>query len=168
MSVMKEPARELAASIQASAVLDEAHLGHIHGAFGTILRGDHGPRIGGHARIKTLLAILGPSLIVMVGDNDAGTFGTYTQAGRNYGTTLLWTLMRLIPVLYVNQEMVLRLGAVSGVGHARLILERFGKLWGAFSVIDLFLLNALTIRHRVHWDHFGARLSRTAEEPRPS
>jgi Mn2+/Fe2+ NRAMP family transporter len=48
-------------------------------------------------------------------------------------------------VLYVNQEMVLRLGAVSGVGHARLILERFGKFWGAFSVIDLFLLNALTI-----------------------
>jgi Mn2+/Fe2+ NRAMP family transporter len=45
----------------------------------------------------------------------------------------------------VNQEMVLRLGAVSSVGHARLILERFGKFWGAFSVIDLFLLNALTI-----------------------
>jgi Mn2+/Fe2+ NRAMP family transporter len=48
-------------------------------------------------------------------------------------------------VLYVNQEMVLRLGAVTGVGHARLILERFGRFWGAFSVIDLFLLNALTI-----------------------
>ena len=60
MSVMKEPARELAASIQASAVLDEAHLGHIHGAFGTIVHGDHRPRIGGHARIRTLLAILGP------------------------------------------------------------------------------------------------------------
>src|SRR3977135_1411642 len=53
--------------------------------------------------------------------------------------------MLLIPVLYVNQEMVLRLGAVSGVGHARLILERFGKFWGGFSVIDLLLLNALTI-----------------------
>jgi Mn2+/Fe2+ NRAMP family transporter len=48
-------------------------------------------------------------------------------------------------VLYVNQEMVLRLGAVTGVGHARLIFERFGKFWGAFSVIDLFLLNALTL-----------------------
>ena len=58
---------------------------------------------------------------------------------------LLWTLLLLVPVLYVNQEMVLRLGAVTGVGHARLILERFGKFWGAFSVIDLFLLNALTI-----------------------
>src|SRR5215472_8538011 len=41
--------------------------------------------------------------------------------------------------------MVLRLGAVTGVGHARLIMERFGKFWGAFSVIDLFILNALTI-----------------------
>ncbi|WP_268593329.1 divalent metal cation transporter, partial [Escherichia coli] len=57
----------------------------------------------------------------------------------------LWTLALLVPVLYVNQEMVLRLGAVTGVGHARLILERFGKFWGAFSAIDLFVLNALTI-----------------------
>jgi Natural resistance-associated macrophage protein-like len=55
------------------------------------------------------------------------------------------TLLLVVPVLYVNQEMVLRLGAVTGVGHARLILERFGKFWGAFSVIDLFILNALTI-----------------------
>jgi Mn2+/Fe2+ NRAMP family transporter len=84
-------------------------------------------------------------LIVMVGDNDAGAFATYGQAGQDYGTRLLWTLLLLVPVLYVNQEMVLRLGAVTGVGHARLILERFGRFWGAFSVIDLFILNALTI-----------------------
>jgi Mn2+/Fe2+ NRAMP family transporter len=128
-----------------TAVLDRAHLGDIHGALGSIAEDDFAPRLTLGARWKTLLAILGPGLIVMVGDNDAGAFGTYTQAGQNYGTTLLWTLMLLIPVLYVNQEMVLRLGAVSGVGHARLIFERFGKFWGAFSVIDLFLLNALTI-----------------------
>ena len=127
------------------AVLDEAHIGHIQGAFGTILHGDICPRESWKHRLQTLLAILGPGLIVMVGDNDAGAFGTYTQAGQNYGTTLLWTLLLLVPVLYVNQEMVLRLGAVTGVGHARLILERFGKFWGAFSVIDLVLLNALTI-----------------------
>jgi Mn2+/Fe2+ NRAMP family transporter len=54
-------------------------------------------------------------------------------------------LLLLVPVLYINQEMVLRLGVVAGVGHARLILERSGKFWGAFSVIDLFILNALTI-----------------------
>ena len=81
----------------------------------------------------------------MVGDNDAGAFATYGQAGQNYGTHLLWTLLLLVPVLYVNQEMVLRLGTVTGVGHARLILERFGKFWGAFSVIDLLILNALTL-----------------------
>jgi NRAMP (natural resistance-associated macrophage protein)-like metal ion transporter len=127
------------------ATLDEAHVGHIHGAFGTILHGDVGPRETWKHRLITLMAILGPGLIVMVGDNDAGAFATYGQAGQNYGTTLLWTLALLIPVLYVNQEMVLRLGAVTGVGHARLIFERFGKFWGAFSVIDLFMLNALTI-----------------------
>lgn len=127
------------------AQLDDAHVGDIRGGFGTIREHDVGPRTNGWARFKTLLAILGPGLIVMVGDNDAGAFGTYTQAGQNYGTTLLWTLLLLIPVLYVNQEMVLRLGAVTGVGHGRLILERFGKFWGAFSVIDLFVLNALTI-----------------------
>src|SRR3989441_11361378 len=127
------------------AVLDTAHIGDIRGAFGTIRHGDTRPREGWRPRWQTLLAILGPGLIVMVGDNDAGAFGTYTQAGQNYGTSLLWTLLLLIPVLYVNQEMVLRLGAVTGVGHARLIFERFGKFWGAFSVIDLFLLNALTI-----------------------
>src|SRR5215831_5071578 len=145
MSVINEPAGEFAPSIPASAALDDAHVGHIHGAFGTILHGDHGPRIGWQARLRTLLAIVGPGLIVMVGDNDAGAFGTYTQAGQNYGTSLLWTLLLLVPVLYVNQEMVLRLGAVTGVGHARLIFARFGRFWGAFSVIDLFLLNALTI-----------------------
>ncbi|GHF43111.1 MULTISPECIES: NRAMP family divalent metal transporter [Streptomyces] len=128
-----------------AAVLDDAHVGDIRGALGTIKLDDTAPRKGLSAKLKTLLAIVGPGLIVMVGDNDAGAFATYGQAGQNYGTRLLWTLLLLVPVLYVNQEMVLRLGAVTGVGHARLILERFGKFWGAFSVIDLFLLNALTI-----------------------
>jgi Mn2+/Fe2+ NRAMP family transporter len=129
----------------AHAVLDDAHVGDIRGALGTIAVDDYAPRATLSAKLKTLLAIVGPGLIVMVGDNDAGAFSTYGQAGQNYGTRLLWTLLLLIPVLYVNQEMVLRLGAVTGVGHARLILERFGKFWGAFSVIDLFILNALTI-----------------------
>jgi NRAMP (natural resistance-associated macrophage protein)-like metal ion transporter len=128
-----------------TAVLDDAHVGDIRGALGTIAVDDFAPRTGLSAKLKTLLAIVGPGLIVMVGDNDAGAFATYGQAGQNYGTRLLWTLLLLVPVLYVNQEMVLRLGAVTGVGHARLILERFGKFWGAFSVIDLFILNALTI-----------------------
>jgi Mn2+/Fe2+ NRAMP family transporter len=128
-----------------SAVLDDMHTGDIRGALGTIALEDAAPRRGLSRKARTLLAIIGPGLIVMVGDNDAGAFATYGQAGQDYGTHLLWTLLLLVPVLYVNQEMVLRLGAVTGVGHARLILERFGKFWGAFSVIDLFILNALTI-----------------------
>jgi NRAMP (natural resistance-associated macrophage protein)-like metal ion transporter len=129
----------------ASPVLDEAHTGQIRGALGTIGEQDLAPRRSLRARLLTLAAIVGPGLIVMVGDNDAGGVATYSQAGQNYGTSLLWTLLLLIPVLIVNQEMVVRLGAVTGVGHARLIIERFGRFWGAFSVGDLFLLNFLTI-----------------------
>jgi len=128
-----------------TAQLDAMHVGDIRGALGTIARHDTGSRKGLWAKLIAFLAILGPGLIVMVGDNDAGAFSTYTQAAQNYGTTLLWTLLLLVPVLYVNQEMVLRLGAVTRVGHARLILERYGRFWGAFSVIDLLALNALTI-----------------------
>jgi NRAMP (natural resistance-associated macrophage protein)-like metal ion transporter len=128
-----------------SAVLDEAHVGDIEGAFGTIRQHDTGSRRSSKARLLTLLAIMGPGLIVMIGDNDAGGVSTYAQAGQNFGLTLLWTLPLLIPVLIVNQEMVVRLGAVTGVGHARLINERFGRFWGAFSVGDLFILNFLTI-----------------------
>src|SRR6266849_6462303 len=132
-------------AVTRSAVLDEAHVGDIRGALGTIAADDFAPRVGLSAKLKTLLAIVGPGLIVMGGDNDAGAFSTYGQAGQNYGTRLLWTLLLLIPVLYVNQEMVLRLGAVTGVGHARLIIERFGKSWAALVVIYLLILNALTL-----------------------
>src|SRR5580692_9069782 len=128
-----------------TAVLDAAHVGDIQGAFGTIRQHDLDTRRSWGARLLTLLAIMGPGLIVMVGDNDAGGVSTYSQAGQNFGLTLLWTLPLLVPVLIVNQEMVVRLGAVTGVGHARLINERFGKFWGMFSVGDLFILNFLTI-----------------------
>ena len=74
---------------QRAAVLDDAHVGDIRGALGTIRLDDGAPRAGVSAKLKTLLAIIGPGLIVMVGDNDAGAFGTYTQAGQNYGTSLL-------------------------------------------------------------------------------
>ncbi|HTC08259.1 MAG TPA: manganese transporter, partial [Acetobacteraceae bacterium] len=87
-----------------AAVLDTAHIGDIEGALGTIRLGDNRSRISWRARLLTLAAIVGPGLIVMVGDNDAGAFATYTQAGQNYGTALLWTLLLLVPVLYVNQE----------------------------------------------------------------
>ncbi|MGH9128137.1 MAG: NRAMP family divalent metal transporter, partial [Acidimicrobiales bacterium] len=127
------------------AALDPAHFGDIKGALGKIDVGDVGERRSWKARMLTLAAIVGPGIIVMVGDNDAGGVSTYAAAGQNYHTSLLWTLILLIPVLIVNQEMVVRLGAVTGVGHARLINERFGKRWGWFSVGDLFVLNFLTI-----------------------
>ena len=126
-------------------MLDSAHVGDIQGAFGTIGQHEAARIASWRSRTLALLAIIGPGLIVMVGDNDAGGVATYSQAGQNYGTSLLWVLLLLIPVLIVNQEMVVRLGAVTGVGHARLINERFGRFWGWFSVGDLFLLNFLTI-----------------------
>ena len=73
---------------------------------------------------------------------------TYAQAGQNCGTTLLWALLLLlllVPVLVVAREVVARLGAVTGVAHARLIRERFGRFWQAFLVGDLFVLNFLTL-----------------------
>ena len=141
----REPVKDDSQLKPTSAVLDEAHLGDIHGAFGTIRLSDQAPRRTWRRRLLTLAAIIGPGLIVMVGDNDAGGVSTYAQAGQDFGYSLLWTLVLLIPVLIVNQEMVVRLGAVTGVGHARLIAERFGRFWGWFSVGDLFLLNFLTI-----------------------
>ncbi|NNN10079.1 MAG: divalent metal cation transporter [Acidimicrobiaceae bacterium] len=117
----------------------------IAGAFGTIGSYDHGARRGARARLLTLLAIIGPGLIVMVGDNDAGGVSTYAQAGQNYGYTLLWTLPVLIPVLIIIQEMVARLGAVTGVGHGRLIRERFGRYWGNLSIYSILFLNFLII-----------------------
>jgi Mn2+/Fe2+ NRAMP family transporter len=142
----KEKARRAdARAARGTAVSNDAHHGDIRGAFGTI--GEHDPS-GARTwrrRLLALAVIIGPGLIVMVGDNDAGGVSTYAAAGQNFGTSLLWTLLLLIPVLIVNQEMVVRLGAVSGVGHGRLIFERFGKVWGRFAVSDLFVLNFLTI-----------------------
>jgi NRAMP (natural resistance-associated macrophage protein)-like metal ion transporter len=125
-------------------VLDEAHRGDIEGALGTIRLGADRPRTT-RQRLLAFLAIVGPGIIVMVGDNDAGGVATYSQAGQDYGTSLLWVLLLLIPVLIVNQEMVVRLGAVTGLGHGKMIFERFGRFWGFFSVGDLFLLNFLTL-----------------------
>ena len=142
---MVDEGHRSAGKARSSAVLDDAHLGDIKGAFGTIHEQEHGTRRTWRRRLLALAVIMGPGLIVMVGDNDAGGVATYAQAGQNYGDSLLWVLVLLIPVLIVNQEMVVRLGAVTGVGHGRLIFERFGKFWGWFSVGDLFLLNFLTI-----------------------
>jgi Mn2+/Fe2+ NRAMP family transporter len=96
-------------------------------------------------RLLTFWMILGPGLIVMMADNDAGAVSTYTQAGAQYGTSLLWLLFLLLPVSYFTQEMVVRLGIATGEGHAAMIYKRFGKWWGRFSLADLLLVNFLTL-----------------------
>src|SRR5271156_2852894 len=95
--------------------------------------------------LLTFLMVFGPGLIVMEADNDAGAVSTYVQAGAQYGTHLLWLLVLLLPITYFIQEMVVRLGIATGQGHAAMIYHRFGKWWGLFSLLDLQLLNFLTL-----------------------
>src|SRR5580692_246676 len=127
------------------AVLDPQHAGEIVGALGTLKRGEAGRQNSWRRKLRVLLVIIGPGLIVMGGGNDAGGVSVYAQMGQDYGMKLLWCLVLLFPILFFCQEMVVRLGAVSGVGHGKLIYSRFGKLWGTFSVADLFIINAVTI-----------------------
>jgi len=138
---MAVPSPSIAPLADRRAALDRAHLGDIEGAVGTVRSYDTAPRRTIHRRLLTLLAVAGPGLIVMAADNDAGTMTVFGQAGHGYGTQLLWVLVLLAPALFVVQEMAARLGAVTGAGHARLILERFGRLWCAFSLGDLIVLN---------------------------
>lgn len=93
----------------------------------------------------TFLMVMGPGLIVMEADNDAGAVSTYVQAGSQYGLHLLWILLLLLPITYFIQEMVVRLGIATGKGHAAIIYERFGPWWGRFTLIDLLLVNFLTL-----------------------
>ncbi len=91
------------------------------------------------------LAILGPGIIVMVADNDAGGISTYAVTGSKYGFNVLWLFFLLVPMAYFVQEMAVRLGAVTKRGHAEAIFEGFGPFWGWFSVIDLIIINWLTL-----------------------
>ena len=144
MGAEREPRKNDSHSAPKSIDLGDAER-EIRGAFGTIRLEDRTPSRTWRQRLLTLAAIMGPGIIVLVGDNDAGGVATYAQAGQNAGYTLLWTLLLLVPVLIVNQEMVVRLGSVTGVGLAKLITERFGKFWGWYSVAGLFLLNFMVI-----------------------
>lgn len=79
-----------------NAVLDEMHVGDVTGAFGTISQHDTAPRRTLRHRLLTLLAIMGPGLVVMIGDNDAGGVATYTQAGQQYGTKLILATVKIM------------------------------------------------------------------------
>ena len=98
--------------------------------------------------LKTLrlyLLIAGPGIIVMVADNDAGGITTYTVTGAQFGFSLIWFLILLGPIAYYVQEMTVRLGAVTKRGHAEAIFHAFGSFWGWFSLLDLVLVDWLTM-----------------------
>jgi len=92
-----------------------------------------------------LLAVIGPGIITMVADNDAGGISTYAATGAKTGFNLLWAFVILVPMAYYVQEMTVRLGAVTKRGHAEAIFDAFGSFWGWFSIFDLALINWLTL-----------------------
>jgi len=96
-------------------------------------------------RILILLAVVGPGIITMVADNDAGGISTYAETGSKTGFNLLWAFIILVPMAYYVQEMTVRLGAVTKRGHAEAIFDAFGPFWGWFSIFDLALINWLTL-----------------------
>ncbi len=91
------------------------------------------------------LSVLGPGIIVMVADNDAGGISTYAVTGSKYGFSLLFLFLILVPMAYYVQEMTVRLGAVTKRGHAEAIFDGFGSFWGWFSIFDLAVINWLTL-----------------------
>jgi NRAMP (natural resistance-associated macrophage protein)-like metal ion transporter len=95
--------------------------------------------------VRLFMLIAGPGIIVMVADNDAGGITTYTVTGAQYSFHLIWFLILLGPVAYYVQEMTVRLGAVTKRGHAEAIFHAFGSFWGWFSLLDLVLVDWLTM-----------------------
>ncbi|MDA8315376.1 MAG: divalent metal cation transporter, partial [Actinomycetota bacterium] len=85
------------------------------------------------------LATWGTGLMVMLADTDAGSLITAAQSGARWGDRMVLLEIVLIPILYVAQEMTVRLGIVTGKGHGALISERFGRKWALLSASTLFL-----------------------------
>jgi Mn2+/Fe2+ NRAMP family transporter len=81
--------------------------------------------------------VAGPGIVVMLADTDAGSIVTAAQSGAEWGYQLLLLQFVLVPILYIVQELTVRLGIVEGKGHAELIRDRFGKGWAWLSVATL-------------------------------
>jgi Mn2+/Fe2+ NRAMP family transporter len=88
---------------------------------------------------RRFAAVAGPGVVVMLADTDAGSIITAAQSGAEWGYRLLLLQIALIPVLYIVQELTVRLGIVSGKGHAELIRAHFGDYWAWLSVGTLVL-----------------------------
>jgi Mn2+/Fe2+ NRAMP family transporter len=98
---------------------------------------DRGGRRPKGAPVLRRLAVWGPGLLVMFADTDAGNVVTAAQAGAEWGYRLLPLVLLLIPMLYMVQELTVRLGIHTGRGHGELIGERFGPAWAVASTVGL-------------------------------
>jgi Mn2+/Fe2+ NRAMP family transporter len=96
-------------------------------------------------RLALLLAVVGPGLITSNVDNDAGGISVYTQAGAQYGYTLLWSLIPMTIALYVTGEMCARMGVVTGKGLSDLIREEFGFRPTFFVMITGFFVDLANV-----------------------
>src|SRR5450755_3363608 len=97
------------------------------------------PRRPGYLDWRHFALVAGPGLVVMLADTDAGSVITAAQSGAQWGYRLLLLQLILIPILFVVQELTVRLGIVSGKGHGELIRDRFGRRWAWVSVGTLVL-----------------------------
>jgi Mn2+/Fe2+ NRAMP family transporter len=103
-----------------------------------------GPRPFGGLRLLWLL--IGPGILVFLGENDAPSMLSYAADGARFGIGFFLPFTVLTFVMgFVVQEMTVRLGAVTHRGHAELIFDRFGGFWGFFTMGDLVLGNFLTL-----------------------
>ena len=87
----------------------------------------------------TLIGVIGPGIVVMLADTDAGSLITAAQSGARFGYRFVLPEVLLIPVLYVVQEMAARLGIYTQQGHGILIRENFGNFWAILSGLTLFI-----------------------------
>jgi Mn2+/Fe2+ NRAMP family transporter len=88
---------------------------------------------------RRFAVVAGPGIVVMLADTDAGSIITAAQSGAQWGYRLLLLQLLLIPILFIVQELTVRLGVVSGRGHAELIRDQFGHGWAWLSVATLVL-----------------------------
>jgi len=86
-----------------------------------------------------MFTVFGPGIVVMLADTDAGSIITGAQSGVVWGYKLILLQLILIPVLFITQELTVRLGVTTGLGHGELIQKHFGKFWACFSVSTLMI-----------------------------
>ena len=89
------------------------------------------------SRLARSLAVFGPGLVVMLADTDVGSVITAGQSGVQWGYRLLALQFLLVPILYMVQELTVRLGIFTGRGHGELIRDTFGPFWAWISAIGL-------------------------------